>query len=954
MCLALIANSVCLGQEAKKENLCLNPGFELLNPAGDNFPLNWSRSAEPFGEASATIDKKAHGGSISVRMIASAKGVARLNSDLIPIIKGKVEFYYKAIKATLGGDNLRLYVIGMNKKSVEVTRAAWTVPVKYIGDGKWHLGELEFDFTAYTAVAAVVAAPRVNENSISAEGDWLIDDFECLGSLGSKAEPRPEIEALYMPDHVLQSGKIALLVVQIRNSGRGQIGESKIRLVLPEGVTISGKSAAEEVRVDTLDPGQWCRLTWDLIAKSPGEMDLRVEWQGQGFKLDKARHIVCVDKINLRELCTRSDGFWRLMPKLQLIQGNNSAPLMPLKTIKSVDLPESYIGVTAHLPRTRDFEVIFEPEYLIDGDNNTSWSGRAHATTVPGAVDWVQINLPSAQEVKQIKLIPYWHGEGFPVDFVVKLRRNNIWKTVYEGVDVQPPAQYANGDKRAFPIEIAPIAKADAVRIEVTRFSGAHGFFTDCCPTYYFRLSEMEVINDQGKNVALRSNGAKADMSWTFRSYFNSTKVVRDTYHELYNLGVKWNRVGQWGDWICWAMVEQKKGVYYIDPTTDIAITESVRNGVNILYTLDYGNPLYEKTTPLYDPGPLWKHGHPFSGDGGPTTPEAILGFVNYAKFVANHFKGSVKYYEIWNEENSWAWYGSPPDPKAFGTLIRETGKALKEIDPEIKIVVGGTAALAPTFISQALEQGGGKYIDYIAFHPYTMPYPEMGLGSLDIIDGTQLGKTKEELGYTTYAEMLQFYRKTFSQFNPNIKFWADEWNAIPTREDSPYKSISEIEEAKQCARFFLVNTLLGVRATWWSLANENTIYDWGILRTGDLSRKPVYYTLQAMTTLLSGAYADSSVHVDVTGDVPELRCETLRGRDGELLIAIWSAINPLEDDYQGKRVSLSMKASQVTSIEAIDTFHALTQKVDFLLQKSNIVMDGLLVMDYPIIIRIR
>ena len=81
--------------------------------------------------------------------------------------------------------------------------------------------------------------------------------------------------------------------------------------------------------------------------------------------------------------------------------------------------------------------------------------------------------------------------------------------------------------------------------------------------------------------------------------------------------------------------MEQEKGNYYMDPETDRAITESVRNGVQILYTLDCGNPLYEATPCPGNPGPVWRHGHPFMGDGGPTKPESIADLVNYARFVA-------------------------------------------------------------------------------------------------------------------------------------------------------------------------------------------------------------------------------------------------------------------------------------------------------------------------------
>ena len=943
---------IAMGQSnsALAGNLCKNPGFELLDPAGDNFPLNWSPVKSPGGKNSVAIDKDANSGSIAVRMQSDASGSSGINSEFIGVRRGTITFHYKAVKSGASGENLVMYVLGMASGGGEVPgRIAFKVPKEHVADGQWHAGSLDFDFTTNSAVGGILIGPRVNEATTAAEGEWLIDDIECIqGYVG----PRGEIEALYMPDVVMLAGKPAEVLVQITSTGDQPLPESTLKLALPEGFEASGGQPSE-MTLPELAPGESKRLSWNVRASRPVEAELKVEWSGKGFATDRSRHVLCVAKRDPRSECTRADGLWRLMPKPVSLQEGNAAALTPLKTRKSVDLPDNFIGVTAHLPRTKDFEVVYEPEHLIDGSHQTNWSGRGFASSVPGPADWAEVSFGSSQTIKEVRLVPFHNAEGFPIDFIVQLRVGGKWKTVHEAKGVHLSASDGQGEKKPYVVNVSPAVEANAVRIEVTRFNSAAGFFTDCAVSYYIRLSGIEAISAAGENVALASKGAKAKVAFTFRSYFNSAEVVAKTYPELYNLGVKWNRIGQWGDWTAWSMVEQKKGEYFIDPTTDKAITDSVKNGVNILYTLAYGNPLYEDTPWLADLGPVWRHGHPFTGDGGPTKPESIQGFVNYAKFVAKHFKGRVKFYEIWNEENSWAWYGSPPDPKAFGALIRDTAKALKEIDPEIKVMVGGTAALAPTFIAAALEEGGGKYLDAFAFHPYTMPYPEMGLGALDIVDGKQAWKSKEDNGYTTYAEMIAFLKKHFAKYNPNFEVWANEWNACPTRDLSAYKGNSEIVEAKQGARFFLMNTLLGVHAVWWSLANENTVYDWGVLRTGDLSRKPIYYTIQALTTLLSGAKRDESIRASVVGDAPELKCEALRGRDGETLVAVWSAVPP-EDDFPGTRVDLRVNGPKAKKVDAIDTLHALVQDLKAERDGEDMVIKGLLVTDCPVIVRIR
>ena len=48
-----------------------------------------------------------------------------------------------------------------------------------------------------------------------------------------------------------------------------------------------------------------------------------------------------------------------------------------------------------------------------------------------------------------------------------------------------------------------------------------------------------------------------------------------------------------------WCCVEpNEKGRYDIDPRADRAITETVKNGANIIMALDYGNWLYDSESP--------------------------------------------------------------------------------------------------------------------------------------------------------------------------------------------------------------------------------------------------------------------------------------------------------------------------------------------------------------------
>jgi hypothetical protein len=612
LCVSGSAQDSGPGAQAAARNLCPNPGFERLNPAGDNFPIGWGGPFNTF------IDKDAHTGIIAIRMSSKASEHASLNSQAMAVRRGVLTFFYKAVRSGSDGDNLRVCVIGLNQSGIEVTRVCVPAAKAHVGDEQWHQGKLEFDFTRDPAVGSVLIAPRINETGTVGDGEWLVDDIACVEN---RAGPRAEIEALHMPEPLMQPGRPAAVVIQVINSGDSPVPASKCRLGLSDGVALA--DGPSEWELSELPPLASRRMQWKIVAQRESDVRILAQWSAAGFAegtiVQSEYKTACVAGGDLRRACTDKGGYWRLMPRPESLQASNNTHLEPLKTKKSRQLPDSMIGVTSHVPRSRDFEVIFEPEHLIDGNPQTNWSARAHKNPVSGGLDWAEVDFAGPQNLKEIRLVPYWRAEGFPIDFTLSVRCGGQWQKVRELTGVRLAASAGETNKTPFVIPLPAPRKADAVRIEVTRCSHASSFFTEFYQPYYFRLSEIEAITADGRNAALAANGAKVKVSTTFRSYCNSPEVVRRTYPELYEMGVKWNRVGQWGDWTCWTAVEQEKGKYYMDPETDRAIAESVRNGVQILYTLDYGNPLYEATPCLGNPGPVWHHGHPFMGDGGPT-----------------------------------------------------------------------------------------------------------------------------------------------------------------------------------------------------------------------------------------------------------------------------------------------------------------------------------------------
>lgn len=104
----------------------------------------------------------------------------------------------------------------------------------------------------------------------------------------------------------------------------------------------------------------------------------------------------------------------------------------------------------------------------------------------------------------------------------------------------------------------------------------------------------------------------------------------------------------------------------------------------------------------------------------------------DYAKFVRQvvaRYKDRIHVWEIWNEENFSRFWLPSPDAYRYGILLKETAKAIREVDPDAIIVLGGLCPLYDhSFESMwgylielyALHPDIGAYYDVLAIHPYT------------------------------------------------------------------------------------------------------------------------------------------------------------------------------------------------------------------------------------------
>lgn len=255
-----------------------------------------------------------------------------------------------------------------------------------------------------------------------------------------------------------------------------------------------------------------------------------------------------------------------------------------------------------------------------------------------------------------------------------------------------------------------------------------------------------------------------------------------------------------------WRLVEKVKGKYEIPPAWDQFVNQALARNLQPLLILAWSNPLYD-------------------GGDKPRSKEAIDGFVKYASFVVQHFKGRVRHYEIWNEWDTKMGSVTEGSPEDYAKLFQAVYPALKKVDPSAIIIAGAGTKQTP-WIEGMARFGVVKLADGIAMHPYVYWKP---------------GKSGD----------ADFYISTLKYFNakavslsgrPNVNFYITEigWPSYIGKYGR-----TEDEVAQFAANTFRLSAKLPfVRGVWWyDLKNDgqdpqNMEHNFGLIEA-DNNPKP-------------------------------------------------------------------------------------------------------------------
>ena len=176
------------------------------------------------------------------------------------------------------------------------------------------------------------------------------------------------------------------------------------------------------------------------------------------------------------------------------------------------------------------------------------------------------------------------------------------------------------------------------------------------------------------------------------------------------SIGLRWVRVD--ADWD------------YIQPTSAASFDWSATDEV-----VAAANAAHMSVDLIIDDSPAWANS---SNSGGTfTQPTSASAFATFAGQVAARYGPlGVHAYEIWNEQNTQAFWLPTPNPSFYTSMLKDSYAAIKAVQPDSTVISGGLSPAStdgtdysPTdFLTDMYADGAAGSFDALGFHAYSYP----------------------------------------------------------------------------------------------------------------------------------------------------------------------------------------------------------------------------------------
>lgn len=382
------------------------------------------------------------------------------------------------------------------------------------------------------------------------------------------------------------------------------------------------------------------------------------------------------------------------------------------------------------------------------------------------------------------------------------------------------------------------------------------------------------------------------------------------TYEHAAQLGVKWARC-QTG----WARTEKTRGQYdfgWLDEVVDGLL----KIGIQPWFNLGYGNPLYMQEADATAVGwvPVF--------DGA-----AMEAWKNFTARAAEHFKGRVRHWEIWNEPNITSfWKPGKPDAAAYVKLVKETAPVIRERVPDAVIVGCALARMPLDYLRECLEAGIAEHVDRISYHPYR-EIPEKDYEA-DVLGVRGLLAQHK----ASHIRLWQGECGCPSQKGGAGALSKTDWNESRQAKWLLRRIVSDLRMEVDLTSYFLIVDLVGYRgSTNWK----------GLLRGESYTPKPAYFAYQNLCALFDAdaRKADLPIRIEGADNAVVMTASFVRG--GEPLWLFWTP-EDLTRDTPPRKVRVT-PGEKLKAPALLDPLTGQSYRVA--------AFDALPLVDYPLII---
>lgn len=352
-----------------------------------------------------------------------------------------------------------------------------------------------------------------------------------------------------------------------------------------------------------------------------------------------------------------------------------------------------------------------------------------------------------------------------------------------------------------------------------------------------------------------------------------------------------------------------------IRPEWDAMVTRFADDGFEMKYILTF-----------------WDKATYTDGEGIPCprfkTEGEIENYLEYVRFIVNHFKDRIQYYELWNEPDVEYVPGAPEyctkhiEVDDYINLVRRTVPVIREVHPEAKIAVGAVSGLrvqeSQDYLFALLESDIMPLVDVISWHPLYSESPEYD--------------EARDYWYA-YPSLVQEIKDTANAHGFEGEYQVDELSWWDTSETAPHDNpwvYSPIVAEKYTSRAIVMHLGRDITAS----MNRGADNALRVLCTAMAGALPVDLTVQIQTTATNT--------MSYTFALP----------NDDYLVAYWNDSTAVEHDA-GIRSMLIVPGFAGWNATAIDVLYGFEQELVSSNDDGDLIIRDILIKDYPVIIRL-